>query len=163
AGDLVEHHPLDGRAVTLFDAFRNVPGDRLALAIGVCGEVDARCDLRGALELRERLFLTGYRDVGRLEAMRHVYSEPLGGQVTHVTHGGPHSVVGAQILADRFRLRGRFHDHQRLSGAVAELLGCGGHDAAAAVPAPRGARGRGLPAGGTARLGARGSALPRRG
>ena len=51
-GDLVEHHPLD-RDVLRLQLVEQVPGDRLALAVLVGGEVELVGVLEQALELAD--------------------------------------------------------------------------------------------------------------
>jgi hypothetical protein len=70
-----------------------VPGDGLALAIGVGGEVDDRGGLGRLLELGEGLGLALDGDVLRLEAAIHVDTELAGGKVAQVPDGSPDVVA----------------------------------------------------------------------
>ena len=151
ARDLVEHHAVHVLAVEIAARAQDllqVPGDRLALAIRVGGQIQrlrlaqrARDCLDVALVLLEHLVLHGKAVIGIDRAL-------LGHQVTHVPVGGEHVEVAAQILLYRLGLGGRFdydqivcHDLRgpslsgRCSGALNAEHGC-------AVPRPgrRGAR-----------------------
>ncbi len=129
--DLVEDHPLHrhGRLQRL----QQVPGDRLALAVLVCGEVELAGVLDQGLELADLGSLVGSDDVERLEAVVDVHPESrprfalvrdrhlLGvtRQVPDVPDTGLDLPARAEVSGDGLRLRGRLDDHQSGSG-------CGG-------------------------------------
>ena len=73
-GDLVEDHPAD-RDLRL-ERLEQVPGDRLALAVGVGGEVELVGVLEQALELGDLGLLVRADDVERLEVVVDVDAEP---------------------------------------------------------------------------------------
>ncbi len=110
-GDLVEQDTAHFAPVA--ELARHVPRDRLALAVRVGGEEDARRGLCGLLDLGEGLRLLFDRDVFGREAVLHVHAELALRQVAHVPHGRLHRVTGTQVLADRLRLRGRLDDNER--------------------------------------------------
>ena len=123
-GDLVEHHAAHRHGG--LERFDQVPGDRLALAVFICGEVELGGVLDQALELGDLLFAVGADDVDRLEAVLGVDADAcprqalvlrrdVGGvawQVTDVADRGLDGVVGTEVAADRLRLRRRLDDHQ---------------------------------------------------
>ena len=67
-GDLVEHHPLDRDA--RLQRLQQVPGDGLALAVAVSGQVELVDVLEQALQLGDRALLLGADDVERFEVAR---------------------------------------------------------------------------------------------
>ena len=92
------------------EGLEEVPGDRLALAVGVGGEDELAVGLQrlgdGAdvlLALRRHLPL-------HREVLVGVDRAVLGRQVAHVPVGGEDGVAGAEVLVDGFRLGGRFDD-----------------------------------------------------
>ena len=94
-----------------------VPGDRLAFAVGVSREQDGGLAARVLLQpLDDVLALLG-DDVLRPEVVFDVDAELAGGQVADVAQAGAHRVVAPQELFDRFGLGGRF-DHHRLGSHV---------------------------------------------
>ena len=97
------------------DLVGDVPGDRLALAVGVGREIDLAGALGGLLQLRERLGLALDGDVLGLEPVLDVHAELPRGQVADVADRGLHVVAGAEILADRLGLGGRLDDDERTS------------------------------------------------
>ena len=124
-GDLVEDHPVHRDALRL-QLVEEVPGDRLALAVLVGGEVELVGVLEQALELGDVALLVARHDVVRLEAVVDVDGEPaprlvldLGrgvggavGQVADVADGRLDDVVPAEVAADRAGFRRRLDDHQ---------------------------------------------------
>ena len=124
-GDLVEDHPVHRDALRL-QLVEQVPGDRLALAVLVGGEVELVGVLEQALELGDVALLVARHDVVRREAVVDVDREPAPrlvldagrgvgggvGQVADVADRGLDHVVAAQVAADRPRFRGRLDDHQ---------------------------------------------------
>ena len=113
AGDLLEEHAVSRHAGR--DLVGDVPGDRLALAVGVGREIDLAGALGRLLQLRERLGLALDGDVLGLEPALDVHAELAGGQIAKMADGGLHVVAGAEILADGLGLGRRLDDHQRAS------------------------------------------------
>src|SRR5438093_230860 len=109
--DLVEQHPAD--VVAVAQGLRDVPGDRLALAVGVGGDEHALRLLRRLLDLGESLRLLLDGDVLRREAVLDVHPQLALRQVAHVPHRGLHGVARAEVLADRLRLGRRLDDDER--------------------------------------------------
>ena len=105
-GDLVEHHPLD-RDLRL-QLVQQVPGDRLALAVLVCGQVELVGALEQILQLADLRLLVRRHDVQRVEVVLDVDAEPRPGltlvlrrdlvgtlrQVADVAETGLHHVPG---------------------------------------------------------------------
>ena len=116
-GDLVERHALGLRRRHV-RGLRDVPGDRLALAVEVGGEVDRVGRLRGLADLGDLLLAVVGDHVLRREVVVDVDPElALAGvlrQVPDVAIGGEDSVVVAQVALDRPRLGRRLHDHEVL-------------------------------------------------
>ena len=123
--DLGEDHALDRDAVqepTPAELVPHMPGDRLALAVRVGGEVQ----MVGA---PERLadgadVLLGTVGHGPVHGERIVrpHRAVLGQKVAHVAVGGHDRVVGPQVPSDGGRLGGRFDDDdvhpETISGSV---------------------------------------------
>ena len=108
---VVEEHAVERFALGP-DLLGDVPGDSLALAVGVRGEEDRVGGLRGLLEFRDN-FLLGLEDlVGRAEVVLDVDSERVAGQVLHVAYGGPDVELRAEVFLDGLHLRGRLDDDQ---------------------------------------------------
>ena len=113
-GDLVEDHPVDRQALRRLELVEEVPGDRLALAVLIGGEVEGVGVLHQLLQLGDVALLVARHDVVGLEPVVDVDREPaprlvldLGrgvrgvvGQVTDVTDRGLDDVVRAQVAAD---------------------------------------------------------------
>ncbi len=118
-GDGVEDDALDVdilEKLLFLEHFQHVPGDRLALAVGVGGEnelvgaLDRPGDVGEAL-LRLAVHLPDHVEVG-LRIDRAV----LGGQVTHMAKGRQHLVAAAEVFIDRFCLGRRLDNdyvHER--------------------------------------------------
>ena len=111
-GDLVEEDAVKGGIGLPPQLLRQVPGDRLPLAVRVRGQVDGGGALGGLLQLGEGLLLFREGLVGRGEGPL-VHPQGLLGEVAHVSHGGLHRVVRPQELVDGLRLGRRLHDHER--------------------------------------------------
>ncbi len=130
-GDLVEDHPL-GRHLRL-ELFLQVPGDGLALAVLVSGEVELVGVLEQRLELGDLLLLVGRHDVERLEVVVDVDAEPrpglravllgdfrrLVGHVTDVADARLDYVSLAEIAGDGPGLGRGLDDHQTGATTVA--------------------------------------------
>ena len=131
----------------------DVPGDGLALAIRVGGQVDGVRRLCVLLQLAQRLLFALDDVVLRLEAVVDVHAHLALGQVLDVAHRGLHRVTGAQVLLDGLGLGGRLHHHQvfgpaaprrrrrlhRGQGAARLARRRGGRDACRGGPCFRGA------------------------
>ncbi len=99
---------------------QQVPGDRLALAVLICGEVELARFLDQRLELADLGFLGGRDDVERLEAVVDVHPEPgprfalvrdrhflgVAWQVPDVSDTGLDLPAGAEVPGDGLCLRG---------------------------------------------------------
>jgi hypothetical protein len=110
-GDLLEQDPVyRDLGVELVG---HVPGDGLALPVGVGGQVDGSGGLGGLLQLREGLGLSFNGDVLGLEPVLHVHAQLPGREVAEVPDGGLHVVAGAQVFPDGLRLGGRLDDDER--------------------------------------------------
>ena len=128
--DLVEDHAAHRDA--RLEHLAEVPGDRLALAVFVRGEVELARVLRELPELLDLVLLVGGDDVERLEVLVDVHAEPrpglllqlgrdLGGrrrQIADVPDRGLDDVLRAEESRNRPRLRGRFDDDQAAPATV---------------------------------------------
>ena len=111
--DLVEHDPLDVHSFEsrLFGKHRvDMPGDRLALAIGVGCEVEMpgaldRLDDRGKVFLRPRNDLPLHRETVIRED-----GPILFGQVPDMAIAREHGVTAGDVFRDGLRLGRRFDD-----------------------------------------------------
>ena len=124
-GDLVEDHPLD-RDVLRLQLVEQVPGDRLALAVLIGGEVELVGVLEQALELGDVRLLVAGHDVIGLEVVLDVDGEPsprlvldlrggVGGalrKVADVADRGLDDVPVAEVPADGAGLGRGLDDHQ---------------------------------------------------
>ena len=107
--DLVQ---LDALRVLQVENVRQVPGDRLPFPVGVRGQQDLGGPLGGRLQILDRRFLTGDRDVFRLEGMLDVDPERALRQVADVSHRGADLVLATKKPAKRLGLRWGFNDDQ---------------------------------------------------
>jgi len=107
AGDLVEHDPED-LVVGRLDFLENVLADRLALAVGVCREVDHVGLVRGLAQVLDDRFLARDDLVVGLEAVGGIDAEPLLGQILDMAHGREHRVLAAEVPFDGPGLGGGF-------------------------------------------------------
>ncbi len=125
-GDLVEHHPAHP-IIRQAKGLLQVPGDGLALAVGVGGEVDQGGLAGLLLEVGDGRFLAVGHDVSGPVMVEYVDSEvaPTLGQVADVAHAGLHHVAGAEELVDRFRLLGALHNDQHLAASGVRTIGPG--------------------------------------
>jgi len=117
--DLVEEHALNVR-VGRPNLFSDMPGDGLALAVGVGRQQDLLCPLGRGLDVRDDLLLALDNHVFGLEVVFNVDAHAGLGQILDVPHRCLDHVARAQVLLDRCGLGGRLDDHQR---ATAALLG----------------------------------------
>ena len=114
-GDLREGHA--PRPIRLqAGSFRDVPGDGLALAVEVGGQVDDVRRRRGLVDGGQLFASVGHDFVDGLEVVVHVHSQlALAGvlrQVADMAVGREHGVAGPEVALDRFRLGGRFDDNE---------------------------------------------------
>src|SRR4029077_11568495 len=117
AGDLVEHHAvhvLTVEVAALLEDLLQVPGDGLAFAVRVGGQIErlglaqaARDRLHAALVFFQHPVLHGVAVVGIDRAF-------LGNQIAHVAIGGEHVEIAPQVFFDGLRLGGRLDDDQVL-------------------------------------------------
>ena len=106
--------------------FEQVPRDRLALAVGVCRQVDLLRVLRGRLQLLDDLLLVLRHDVPRCEVVIDVNAELRLREIAHVADGRTHIVGTAEDRRERARLRRRLDDHETLAlRAALGLIGLG--------------------------------------
>ena len=116
-GDLAEGHPAP-LVIGDVHGLHDVPGDGLALAIEVRGEVDQVRGGRRAGDGVELLATVLVDDVLGREVMLDVHAQlalaGILGQVADMTVGGQHLVAFPQVSLDRPRLGGRLDDHQVL-------------------------------------------------
>ena len=116
-GDFVEGDPANA-LVGQLQGFLQVPGDRLALAVGVGRQVDQGGGGGAFLQVGEDLLmaLVGQIDIGRHPAGFDVDADVLaarfGRQIADVAVAGPDLEAGAQVFLDRLRLGRRLDDHQ---------------------------------------------------
>ncbi len=121
-GDLVEGQPLD-RLFGRLEHRSQVPGDRLALAVGIGREVNALGGLGRGLEPRDRLILAHDRHVLGLEVVLDVDTELALRQVHDVAVGSEHGEFLPEELGQRARLGRRLDDDQRFPGGTRRRLG----------------------------------------
>ena len=139
-GDLDEDHPLDRDALR-GELVEEVPGDRLALAVIIGGEVELVGVLEQLLQLRDVALLVAWHDVIGLEPVVDVDGEPspglvldrgrgvssVVGEVADVTDRGLDDVAAAEEAADLRRLGRRLDDdelvcHVRFSCSLMPLV-----------------------------------------
>ena len=111
-GDGVEHHALDGllaERLLLFEEFQHMPGDRLALAIGVGGENELVGALDRLGDVVEPLLRLGIDLPEHLEIVVRIDRAGLRRQVADMAERGQDFVALAQILIDGLRLGGQFY------------------------------------------------------
>ena len=125
-GDLVEDHPPDRHGG--LEGLEQVPGDRLALAVLVSGQVELVGVLQQRLELADLLLLVGVDDVVGLEVVLDVDAELAeralldvgrhlagGRDVADVPDRRLDVPVAAEVAGDRARLGGRLDDDELAS------------------------------------------------
>ncbi|MBS1226673.1 MAG: pyrB [Candidatus Aminicenantes bacterium] len=110
-GDLVEGGPED-LLVVVREELAEVPGDGLALAVGIGGQDDTIALAGGLPELGDDLLLVRDDLVGRLEVVIDVDPQLLLGQVADMSHRGLDRVVRAEIVVDGLGLGRRFDDDE---------------------------------------------------
>jgi hypothetical protein len=121
ARDLVKFHAVHrAPARHRLEHGGQVPGDRLAFAVGVGGQVDFRGLARKFAQARHdrahilaRVF-AGRDHVARLEIVLEVDAQAVLGQIAHVADRSLDVITGAEKLADGAGLGRGFDDHQFL-------------------------------------------------
>src|SRR5690606_6302325 len=116
-GDLGEHHPLQLLALeqaALAQDLRDVPADRLALAVRVGRQPDALGATRGLGDRLDVLFVLVDQLVAHPEAVVRIDRAFLRHQVADVAVRGQDLEVLAEVLVDRLGLGGRFDDEKVL-------------------------------------------------
>ena len=112
-GDFVEHHPFRRRCPVIpVGGGLKVPGNGLALPVGVCGEVNVFGVVPSGLELAYKVFLVLYHLIERGKIVLDVDPKAPLRQVPNVALRGSHHVVVAEDLADSPGLGRRLHDDQ---------------------------------------------------
>ena len=97
--------------VLFLQHLEHVPGDRLALAVGVGGQDQLVGALDGAGDIVEALLRLGVDLPDHAEIVLGIDRAVLGREVTDMAERGQHLVAGAKILVDRLGLGGRFDDN----------------------------------------------------
>src|SRR5262249_53668446 len=128
AGDLVEGNT-EGAGLVEVEHLGDVPGDGLALAVGVGGEVDGVDPVGLAFEFGDDLLgplaataLAFDEDVGGLPTALDVNASQFlallafDGQVANVAVAGPHLEVATQVFLNGLGLGGRLDDYQGPAG-----------------------------------------------
>ena len=110
-GDLVEEHAVDVR-VGRANLLRDMPGDRLALAVGVGCQQNLAGPLGRGLDVRNHFLLALDDHVLGLEVVLDVDAHAGFGQILDVPHRCLDQVARAQVLHDGRGLGGRLDDHQ---------------------------------------------------
>ena len=112
-GDLVEHHPPDADPVdrvALLERGEQVPGDRLAFAVGIGRQVEVVGRLERPGDLGDPLLPVGEQLVDDPEVLVRPHRAVLLRQIAHVAVAGQDVVAGAQILVDVLGLGRGFDD-----------------------------------------------------
>ena len=110
-GDLVEHHP--AHRDPGFEHLGEVPGDGLAFAVLVGGEIEEVGVLEGGSEPLDHVLLARGNDVARLEVVLDVDGEALGVEVTDRADGRLDHEVVTEEAPDGAGLRRGLNDHER--------------------------------------------------
>ena len=109
-GDLVK---FDALGIFELQQFRQMPGDRLAFAIGVGREEHFGGRLRGSAQVLDHVALTFNREVTRGETVLDIHAERAFGEVPDVPDRCLYHVARGQKLLDRTRFCRRLDDDQR--------------------------------------------------
>ena len=110
-GDGVEDDPLDLLVldgVLLLERFEDVPGDRLALAVGVGREDELVGALDGACDAVQSLLRLGIDFPKHVEIVLGIDRSVLGRQVANMAERSENLVAAAEISVDRLRLGREF-------------------------------------------------------
>ena len=113
-GDRIEHHPIDPlvlQKLLILEDFMHVPGDRLALPVGVGRQNNPFGQFDRAADFAQPLGGLGVDLPTHGEVVVRIDRTILGRQIAHMPEGGVDAVVLAEILVDGLRLCGRFDDH----------------------------------------------------
>ncbi len=113
-GDLVEHHPLDVDALDhalILERRQQMPGDRLAFAIRVGGEVEMIGRAQRLGDVGDPLPLVGERLVDHPEVLVRQDRAVLLRQVADMAVARQHGVARPQVLVDGLGLGRRFDDN----------------------------------------------------
>ena len=110
--NLVEHQAVK-LALLAGKLLRQMPADRLALAIGVGRHVAVGRVLGGVLQFLDDLLARHQRLVLFGEIVVDVHTQFALGQIADVPHRRHHLVVAAEILVDGLRLGRRFDNDER--------------------------------------------------
>ena len=132
-GDGVEDDPLDLLildGVLLLERFQHVPGNRLALAVGVGGEDELVGALHGARDIVESLLRLGIDFPEHVKIGLGIDRSVLGRKVAHMAERSENLVAAAEIRIDRLGLGGGFdndyvHVIPRLFVIFAQISGTG--------------------------------------
>ena len=103
-GYRVERHAFDSRLaqrLLLAEHFQHMPGNGLALAIGVGGQDQLARTLQGVDDVLDTLLGPVVDLPGHGEVVVRLYRPVLGGQVADMAKTGQNLVARAQILIDR--------------------------------------------------------------
>ena len=133
-GDLVEDHPFDLDAIQgllLVQDLLDVPRDRLALAVGVGGQIKVIRLFDGLGDFLHLLLGVGTDLPLHGEVGTGIHRSVLGRQIANMAVAGEDRVVAPQIPIDRLRLGGRFDndDVRHLASVISRRVvkpGCQG-------------------------------------
>src|SRR5208283_5391656 len=109
--NLVQQHAAD-LGLGLAQMIGDMPGDRLAFAVGVAGEIDVLLALGGALDLADYLLFALDYDVVGSETVLDIHTQLAFGQVHHMADRRHDLVIATEVTLDGFRLCGRFDDYE---------------------------------------------------
>ena len=110
-GDLVEGDAAHG-LVRDPQQLLQMPGDGLALAVRVGGQIDGGAALRLFFQFVDGALAALDGAVVRPEAVFDVHAEHALRKIPQMAHGRGHPVPAPQIFSDGLRLRRRLHDHE---------------------------------------------------
>jgi hypothetical protein len=96
----------------LLEHFEDVPGDRLALAIGVGRQNELVGPFHRMGDVVEPLRRLGVDLPQHAKICVGIDRTALGRQVAHMAERGQDFIAAAEIFIDRFRLGGRFYQNQ---------------------------------------------------
>ncbi len=99
-GDLVKGDAVDRHTFGQAQYLKHVPGDGLALAVQVGGQVDGVYAGGGFFEAPDRLLFARRGHIVRAELIFDVHAHLFAGQVADVPHRGHHAVAPSQNFPD---------------------------------------------------------------
>ncbi len=112
-GDLVELHSMDGLVVgAIAQGADQVPGDGLALAVGISGQVDFRGGPGLLAQVPDHLFPLGRDNVVGSKVVLDIHAQSVLGQVADVADGRADGVAWAEELAHGAGLGWRLDDDE---------------------------------------------------